>query len=109
MSQQLQPFNPQGQQLPAAIAGALATTGGQMPSTLSEGVGANYANVSFKGKVFRIKYNGQEHHLVDPTTQLPLQYMDLVIVDAKGALSKTYYASGYTDGATEQPDCASED
>lgn len=108
MSQQLTPFNPQGQ-LPAAIAQSLATTGGALPSALSEGVGSNYANVSFKGKVFRIKYGGQEHLLVDPATNQPLQYLDIVIVDAKNVLSKTYYASGYTEGSNEQPDCASED
>lgn len=102
------PFAAQGQ-LPAAIAQSLAQTGSQLPSALSEGVGSNYANLSFKGKVFRIKYGGQEHHLIDPVNKTPLGYIDLVIVDAKNALSKTYYASGYTDGATEQPDCASED
>ena len=101
-------FAAQGQ-LPAAIAQSLAQTGSQLPSALSEGVGSNYANLSFKGKVFRIKYGGQEHHLIDPVNKTPLGYIDLVIVDAKNVLSKTYYASGYTDGATEQPDCASED
>lgn len=104
----LVPFKPQSQ-LPAAIAQSLAALGGQVPSTLSEGIGSNYANLSFKGKVFRIKFGGQEHTLVDPQTNTPMQYMDLVILDAKGALSKTYYASGYTEGANEQPDCASED
>lgn len=102
------PFNPQGQ-APAALQQHLANIGGLAPSALSQGVGAGYANVSFKGKVFQIRYNGQVTHLLDPTTKAPMQYFDVIIVDAKRELSKTYYAGTYTEGDNQAPDCSSED
>lgn len=112
MSQNLVPINPamQNAQMPAAIQQQLASMGyNPQDSALSQGVGVQFANVSFKGKVFRIKYGANEQLLVDPTTNQPLQYLDVIIVDAKKELSKTYYASGYTEGMTEAPDCSSED
>ncbi len=108
MSQAMQPFRPDTA-LPAAIAQIVQQQGGQLANPLAEGVGSSFANLSFKGKIFRIKYAGEEVVLQDPNTGFALQFIDVVIVDAKGTLSKTYYATGYTEGVTEQPDCSSED
>lgn len=108
MSQAMQPFRPDTA-LPAAIAQIVSQQGGQLANPLAEGVGSSFANLSFKGKIFRIKYAGEEVVLQDPNTGFALQFIDVVVVDAKGTLSKTYYATGYTEGVTEQPDCSSED
>jgi hypothetical protein len=102
------PFNPQGQ-APAALQQHLAAIGGLAPSAFTQGIGAGYASVSFKGKVFQIRYNGQTTHLVDPQTNAPMQFFDVVLVDAKAELSKTYYAGAYTEGDNQAPDCSSED
>lgn len=108
MSNAVIPFRPDNI-LPAVIAQQLVQQGGQMHNPLTDGVGSAYANVSFKGKIFRIKYGGEEVVLVDPATNLALQYMDVVVLDAKSELSKTFYAAGYVEGVSEQPDCSSED
>jgi hypothetical protein len=108
MSNNIVPFNPQGQ-APQALQRHLAQIGGLQPSAMAQGVGAGYANVSIKGKVFAIRYNGQITHLVDQQTKAPLQFFDVVIVDAKAELSKTYYAGAFQDGDNAAPDCSSED
>jgi hypothetical protein len=112
MSNQLVPMSPamQQAQMPALIQNQLQAMGYNVQdSALSQGVGVQFANVSYKGKVFRIKYGANETLLVDPQTNQPLQYLDVILVDAKKELSKTYYASGYVEGSSEAPDCSSED
>lgn len=80
-------------------------------SELQQGVGATFGVVSIKGKTFSIKHGG---------TSVPMTvtyngavyaapYFDVVLVKANGALSKTYYRDGYTEGSDTQPDCWSED
>jgi hypothetical protein len=96
--------------MPASIQHRLQAMGYNVQdSALSQGVGVQFANVSYKGKVFRIKYGGQETMIVDPQTNQPLQYFDVILVDAKKELSKTYYQNGYQEGSNEAPDCSSED
>jgi hypothetical protein len=108
MSNNIIQFNPQSN-LPSAIAQQLAVLGAPTSSPLSEGVGATYAVLSIKGKVFRIRHGGADTVVLDPQTGQPSQLLEVILLAAKGTLSKTYYASGYVEGTTEQPDCSSED
>ena len=80
-------------------------------SELSQNVGAKFAVVSFKGKVFRIKHDGQENVVtIEHQGQVwAAPYMDVVIPLANANLSKTYYATGYAEGSDEAPSCWSED
>lgn len=106
MSNQMAVLNPA--QVPAAFHSLMQQ---MQASELSQNVGANYAVISIKGKVFRIKHGGVETPL---TINLQGQeyaapYMDVVIPLANPQLSKTYYASGYAEGSDEAPTCWSED
>ena len=94
-------------QLPAAFAAAGITA--QSASKFASNVGAAFPVISIKGKVFRIRHDGQEIPLLDPKTRHPVQSFEVVIVEGNEHLSKTYYAKGYVDGSSDQPDCWSED
>lgn len=98
----------QGQQLPAVLAPVMAA---QTQSELSAGVGANFAVVSIKGKVFRIKHGGTDIPLmVNYNGQnIPAPSLDVIIPKANEALSKTWYNANYVEGSDAPPDCWSED
>jgi hypothetical protein len=107
MSTQLANFNPG--QLPALVQQAMQ---GMTVSELSQNVGANFAVVSIRGKVFRIKYGGAETPLmmtIEGGAQIAAPFIDVIIPLANGALSKTYYKNAYNEGDDAQPDCWSED
>lgn len=96
-------------QLPAA-ARQMMEAGG-IGTELNEGVGASYAVVSIKGKQWAIKHSGETTMV---TANLNGQiiaspFLDVVLVKAKGAMSKTFYQNGYTEGDDASPDCWSED
>jgi hypothetical protein len=80
-------------------------------SEMQSNVGISYAIVSIKGKSFKIKHGGADTQLtVNMNGQLyAAQHFDVVIPRARAELSKTYYRDGYTEGASEQPDCWAED
>lgn len=80
-------------------------------SELRENVGSSAAVLSIKGKTFGIKHGGKTDQItVVMNGQLyAAPFFDVLMIRAKGALSKTYYRSGYSDGADSQPDCWSED
>lgn len=80
-------------------------------SELSENVGASFAVIGIRGKVFRLKHGGNENPVMTTIDgqQYAAPYLDVVIVRANGPLSKTYYKDGYTEGADGSPDCWSED
>jgi len=110
MSTNVVPFNAGQMPVPAAIQQYLAQHAGQPAGgDLSQGVGVQFANVSYKGKVFKIKYGANETLLIDPRSNQPLQYLDVVIISAKAELSKTFYEKSYVEGTSEAPDCSSED
>lgn len=94
--------------LPAALQQVMH---GMQQSEMQENVGQSFAVVSIKGKVFSIKFGGNNTPLTlshgGQTFAAP--YFDVVIPKANPNLSKTYYKSGYTEGSDEQPDCWSED
>lgn len=97
---------------PAQVPAAFHSLMQQMQSSeLSQNVGANYAVVSFKGKVFRIKHGGTETPITIQFNgqEYAAPFLDVVIPLANPALSKTYYASGYVEGSDESPTCWSED
>jgi hypothetical protein len=78
---------------------------------MTEGVGPQYAVLSIRGKVFRVKYNGAEEIItIDHQGQrFAAPAFDVVILNASAARAKTYYKSGFVEGAADAPDCWSED
>lgn len=75
---------------------------------LEQNVRGSYAVVSVKGKVFSVKYGGETKQVLNDQGY-PAQYLDVVIVSANPNLTKTYYATTFTDDSAERPDCWSED
>jgi hypothetical protein len=106
LAAQFQNFN--GSQLPSTIQSLMSQ---MQTSELQENVGVSHAVVSFKGKVFRINFGGQETVLTVNMngTQYAAPFMDVVIPRANAALSKTFYKGGYVEGSSDAPDCWSED
>lgn len=84
----------------------LATT--SMSDDLSGGVGGNYAIVSVRGKVFRIKFQGQEAPVLNEKDEA-VGSLEAVIVKANPHLTKQYYPNGYEEGSSEAPTCFSLD
>jgi hypothetical protein len=102
------PVTFQPQQVPAALAPVMAA---QTTSEFSANVGANFAVVSIKGKVFRIKHGGNDLPLMVNYNgqQIPAPSLDVIIPKGNEALSKTFYKDGYTEGSDTPPDCYAED
>lgn len=80
-------------------------------SEMQANVGASFAVVTIKGKVFSIKFGGQNTPLTmninGQTYAAP--FFDVVIPKAKAELSKTFYPHGYSEGDDSAPTCWSED
>lgn len=91
-------------------------TGGAMPAHLQNanvpdmhaaaqaGVQDSMAVISFKGKVWRFKYRGEETIHRDERGAAD-QMLDVVIVGVADAVSKIYYKDKYTEGDNAAPDC----
>ena len=83
--------------------------GAAVNRNFSDGVRDSFPILSIKGKVFRIRVNGQETPLIDPQTRQVIPYLDVILVNASPHLSKTYYIKGFEEGEFNQPDCWSLD
>ena len=82
---------------------------GPVQDDLSAGVQASYGVIGYKGKVWSIKYRGDEVQLLRDDGDGARNSIEVVIVGAAKNLSKIFYASGYTEGANSAPDCFSTD
>jgi len=77
------------------------------PEDISAGISSAFSIVSIRGKVFRIKYRGEEYPVVTPGTAHPAPNIDVVLVKASQAISKIWYEQTFTEGSREAPDCFS--
>ncbi len=77
---------------------------------------ASFAVLKIRGKQWRVRYRGDEKlitksagtgHDGRPLPEAPVQHVDVVVVAAASAISKKWYAGGYTDGVSQAPDCFS--
>lgn len=77
---------------------------------LISGAGGGFPIISIKGKVFH-QVRGGERTLITRagTDDEPAAAIEVVVLRANPALSKTYYTGGYTDGAEDKPTCYSND
>jgi len=74
---------------------------------LSSGIASSFGIVGYRGKVWSIKYRGEEKQLLRPNNEGPVNSIECIVVGASRNVSKIYYASGYTEGANAAPDCFS--
>jgi hypothetical protein len=82
---------------------------GPVVDDLSAGVQASFGVIGYKGKVWSIKYRGEEVQLLRPDGDGARNSIEVVLLASAKNLSKIYYASGYTEGANAAPDCFSTD
>lgn len=94
--------------MPAAMAARIAA-GQATNKNFSDGIRDSFPVLSIKGKVFRIRKDGQETPLVDPATRQVIPFLDVILVNASRGLAKSFYKSGFTDGDLNPPDCWSLD
>jgi hypothetical protein len=76
--------------------------------SLSSGLLGGFPVISYKGKVWALVTNGNREVLVNDQGD-PRAAIEVVLLKANGALSKTYYKDSFAEGSTEQPDCYSDD
>jgi len=72
---------------------------------LGAGVGSSYAVMGYRGKVWMVKFGGEEAPLMREDGDGPRNSIEVVLVKVNPAISKIYYKSGYTDGSNQAPDC----
>ena len=96
-------------QLPASFQGALAPQfqGVDINNDLASGVQSGFGLITFKGKVWTIKYRGDERSLMRPDGDGPVNSIEVVIVKASPHISKVFYENGYVEGSNSPPDCFS--
>jgi len=87
------------------LAGGVATN-----RNFADGVRDAFPMLSIKGKVFRIRMDGQETPLIDQQTRQVIPFLDVVLCNASRMISKAFYISGFADdGSFSPPDCWSLD
>ncbi len=75
---------------------------------LSDGIGASYGVVGYKGKVWSLRYRGERHTFVRPDDGTPTNYIDVVILRQARHKSKSFYAKyDPTSSDGERPICSS--
>ena len=82
---------------------------GPITDDLSAGVQASFGVIGYKGKVWSIKYRGEEVQLLRQDGDGARNSIEVVLLASAKNLSKIFYASGYTEGANAAPDCFSTD
>lgn len=92
------------------LAGALpAALRPQGKSELAAGVQAGFGVLTIRGKVFRIKFRGDEITLMRADGTGPMQAIEVVLVKSSQTIAKIFYPGGYKEGSSDAPDCWSVD
>lgn len=72
--------------------------------------GGGFPVMSIKGKVFTIKRGDEDTILMRPDDdETPASGIEVVLLRAQKAVSKTFYSTGYTEGSDAKPTCYSND
>ena len=74
---------------------------------LSEGIASSFPVLSFRGKVWRVRYQGEATPILMEGDPVPA--ILCVIVQANPLLSKLYFAGAYEEGSSDAPTCFSLD
>lgn len=85
---------------PAALRGDAAVN-----DELGQGVSSSYAVVGYRGKVWSIKFGGEEKQLMRDDGDGPRNSIEVVLVKSSAAISKIFYENGYEPGSSAAPDC----
>lgn len=74
------------------------------------GIAQSFPILTIKGKSWSIRYRGVTTTITAPNPAagnvlMPVQFLDVVIVDAAASISKVFYLHGYKEGERAPPDC----
>ncbi len=86
---------------------ALILADGVDNSALSAGIAESFPVISFRGKVWRVRFAGEATPILMEGDPVPA--ILCVIVQANPLLSKLYYAGAYEEGSADAPTCFSLD
>lgn len=92
-----------------AVSSVFGGTNAGSNDELGAGVNSSYGIVGYKGKVWSIRFGGQETPLMREDGDGPRNSIEVVLVKASPAISKIFYKSGYVEGSNAAPDCWSAD
>jgi hypothetical protein len=79
----------------------------QPTDELSQGIQSSYGLIGYKGKVWSIRYRGDEQQLMRDDGDGPRGSIEVVILKASTQISKIWYEQGYVEGSSAPPDCFS--
>lgn len=74
---------------------------------LSSGIQSSFGLVGYKGKVWSIRYRGEDRQLMRDDGDGPRGSIEVVILKASSQISKIWYEAGYVEGSNAAPDCFS--
>lgn len=89
--------------------GPLSTKFASVPKEddLSAGVQQGFGILGYKGKVWSLRYRGNDTPLMREDGDGPRNSVELVILKASQHVSKIWYEHGYQEGSSAAPDCFS--
>ena len=95
--------------IPASFKGALSSKFATAPVTdeLSSGIQTSFGMIGYKGKVWSIRYRGDEKQLMRDDGDGPRGSIEVVIIKGSQHVSKIFYKQGYVEGSNAAPDCFS--
>lgn len=94
--------------IPANL-GQISNRFANLPVTddLSSGIQSSFGLIGYKGKVWSIKYRGEEQALMRDDGDGAKNSIEAVILKSSKFISKIWYELGYVEGLTAAPDCFS--
>ena len=91
-----------------ALPSVFGAQAGEDNDELTSGVSGGFGIISFRGRVWRVKYKGETHVITGDDGE-PRSSLEVVLVKASKNVSKQFYAKNYEEGDNEEPDCWSSD
>jgi len=78
------------------------------------GIGMAWPTLSIKGKTFGVRARGEFVEFTEPNQRaggalMPVQFLDIIILDAGNRISKVFYKNPFVEGQRPPPDCWSAD
>lgn len=74
---------------------------------LSSGIQSSFGLIGYKGKVWSIRYRGEDTPLMREDGDGPKSSIEVVVLKASTSISKIWYEQGYVEGSNAAPDCFS--
>jgi hypothetical protein len=78
--------------------------------SLADGIGQSYGIIGYKGKVWTLRYRGENYTFTRPDDGSPSAFLDCIVLRSASYRSKSFYKDGYQEGVSGmRPTCSSLD